>query len=242
MSILPSNLGISGDLPEDWRRKLKELIKLACEHPRNTPQRRRVFNQIIKIIQQSDSLWREGTQYYEDALQKTWLYFALNLCKEQEINTADEPFCSEDCKVIARLNKYLKWRLKDYGIETSEERRKRLYPRVNDDGSLIEPIDMIPAPKSTPNWCDELRIWAETDISGKLRSTCIKGYPEVTCQIIILRRLPPEATWKDIATEFGLPISTLSSFYERKCRPFLREFGQSEGYFSIDGDDQNADR
>jgi hypothetical protein len=60
--------------------------------------------------------------------------------------------------------------------------------------------------------------------------THIAGRPEVNAQVLILRRLPPEASWKELSAEFNLPISTLSSFYQRQCIPRLRKFGESEGY------------
>jgi hypothetical protein len=45
-----------------------------------------------------------------------------------------------------------------------------------------------------------------------------------------LRRLPPETSWEKLSQELGIPISSLSTFYQRKCLPKLRNFGESEGY------------
>jgi hypothetical protein len=58
----------------------------------------------------------------------------------------------------------------------------------------------------------------------------ITNHPEVTAKVLILRRLPPEDSWKSIAAEFNVSIPTLSSFYQRQCLPRLRNFGESEGY------------
>ncbi|MDV2998025.1 MAG: hypothetical protein N4J56_007730 [Chroococcidiopsis sp. SAG 2025] len=67
-----------------------------------------------------------------------------------------------------------------------------------------------------------VRAKIEADESGELRKCHIKKYPQVTAQVLILRRLPPEARWKDLSNEFNAPSTALSTFYERKCRPRLK--------------------
>lgn len=67
-----------------------------------------------------------------------------------------------------------------------------------------------------------VRAAVEADESGELRECRSEKYPAVTAQVLILRRLPPEARWKDLSNEFNAPSSTLSTFYERKCRPRLQ--------------------
>jgi hypothetical protein len=74
-----------------------------------------------------------------------------------------------------------------------------------------------------------LVMWVQTDSEGELRRTCIKGRPDVNCQVLILQRLPPEVSWKELSEEFGLSIPTLSSFYQRQCLPRLRKFAELEG-------------
>jgi hypothetical protein len=78
---------------------------------------------------------------------------------------------------------------------------------------------------------EDLETWAQTDSEGELRRTCIKGRPDVNCQVLILKRLPPEVSWKELSEEFTLSIPTLSSFYQRQCIPRLRKFAESEGLF-----------
>lgn len=68
-----------------------------------------------------------------------------------------------------------------------------------------------------------VRAKIEADESGELRGCHIENHPKVNCQVLILRRLPPEVRWQDLANEFHLPIPTLSSFYQRKCKPRLRK-------------------
>ena len=76
---------------------------------------------------------------------------------------------------------------------------------------------------------EEVRAWAELDETGELRSTHVSNRPDLNCQMLILKRLPPATTWKELAREVNSSVVILSSFYEKQCRPRLRRFGQTEG-------------
>jgi len=177
----------------------------------------------------SGKLWQENTPYYGDALQKTWLYFIRNLC---EANTGAK-YDTQISSVITWLNAYLERRLLDFRINRSQEERQQVNPfsaQEQQSEQEIDPIDNIPAPPDIPPILEITRNWAETDLDGELRRVHIQGYPRVTCQVLILRRLPPETPWEMLAIEFRLPMSTLNSFYRRQCMPRLRKFGESQGY------------
>jgi hypothetical protein len=88
----------------------------------------------------------------------------------------------------------------------------------------------LAAPPDIPPILEQTRHWVETDPSGELQNIHVQNRKEVHCQALLLRRLPPEKSWEEISAEFDLPISTLSSFYQRQCMPRLRNFGQSQGY------------
>jgi hypothetical protein len=94
----------------------------------------------------------------------------------------------------------------------------------------LHPLDQVAAQPDVPPILEEVSRWAEADVNGELQHIHIEGQPDVNCQTLILRRLPPETSWKDLAKEFGLSVSTLSSFYQRQCMPRLRKFGESQGY------------
>lgn len=72
----------------------------------------------------------------------------------------------------------------------------------------------------------------EADPTGELNSIHVKGYPEATIKALMERRLPDtEMKWRTIAEEFGVKnVTTLRSFYNRQCKPRLREFVQQEEY------------
>jgi len=175
-------------------------------------------------------LWRESTEYYEDALQQTWIYFCQNLC---EATTARSAYNPELASVTTWLNSYLKCRLKDGRMQTCEEQTKRIIPSQNQEEAQETATNFwenIASNPDIPPVLEETYSWAEQDLTGELRKVHIKHRPDVTAQILILRRLPPESSWESLSQEFNLSISTLSSFYQRKCIPLLYQFGQSQGY------------
>jgi hypothetical protein len=213
----------------ELEQQLRQLVIEACRHQPGSPQRQRSLTQIIRLT--TPKLWRENTPYYQDALQQTWIYFCRNICEGQ---TAD-PYNPDRGTVITWLNSYLKRRLQDQFIDRQSQLVTKASPhmrqtRSGDPDDLIDPIDNLPANPDIPPILEYVRDWVLQDLTGELRQITITGHPHVTCQELILRRLPPETSWKDLSAEFGLPVSTLSSFYQRQCLPRLRKFGESEGY------------
>ncbi|MEH1943227.1 MAG: sigma-70 family RNA polymerase sigma factor [Nostoc sp.] len=207
---------------------LRRLVSEACEHPSGSPQRQKLLTQIIRLT--ANRLWRESTPYYQDALQQTWLYFCRNVCEGLTGQIYDPTYGS----VITWLNAYLKRRLQDFYINQNREQATTVPLRVRQSisggtGETIDPVDNLPATPQAPPILEDLEIWVKTDSQGELRGTYIKGRPDVNCQVLILRRLPPEVSWKELSEEFGLSIPTLSSFYQRQCLPRLRKFAELEG-------------
>jgi DNA-directed RNA polymerase specialized sigma24 family protein len=209
---------------------LRRLVTEACGHPLGSPQRQKLLTQIIRLT--ANRLWRESTPYYQDALQQTWLYFCRNVCDGLTGQTYDPDYGS----VITWLNAYLKRRLQDFYTKQNREQATTVPIRVRQSTSggtseTIDPIDNLPAAPQAPPILEELETWARKDSEGELCRTSIKGRPDVNCQVLILKRLPPEVSWKELSEEFDLSIPTLSSFYQRQCIPRLRKFAESEGLF-----------
>jgi hypothetical protein len=202
--------------------RILELVTTACKHPPGHPVRQKNFTQAIRLL--SKKLWKENTPYYQDALQQTWLHFCKNVC------TAYDPNHEKHASIATWLNKYLKFRLKDGYLGQRQELSTRAQPRLDEDGKPIDPFDAIPGCDGyvEPLW-EKVRAWAEEDATGELSRLHIEGQPRVTCQVLILRRLLSESSWKELSQEFGIAIPTLSSFYRRQCMPRLRDFGGLEG-------------
>lgn len=208
--------------------QLKYLAAQACETLPGSQERQEILTEIIRLAK--NRLWKETTSYYQEALQQTWLYLCRNICS----NTTGKAYDPNKGSVISWLNTYLKYRLQDFYLQQRWEQAITVVlevPECDEDSSeIIEPLDTLPATPQAPLILENLQIWVQTDSDGELRSTHIKGYPQVNCQVLILKRLPPEVSWKELSEEFGLPIATLSSFYQRQCLPRLRKFAQLEGW------------
>ena len=206
--------------------QLRQLVVETCRHPLGSLERQQGLTKLIRLIEQSKKLWQEDTPYYQDALQQTWIYFCQNLC---EANTAQR-YDPNRSSAITWLNRYLKWRLQDFRLANQAEKVRTTKGKIFDRENTTDPIENVAASPDIPPILENTRKWAQTDPTGELRSIHIQDYPAVTCQVLILRRLPPETSWKELSAEFGISVSTLSNFYRRQCLPRLRKFGESEGY------------
>lgn len=208
--------------------QLRKIVVQACSHQPGSPARQKYLTKIIRQI--THKLWKERTAYYQDALQQTWIYFCQNIC---EGNTG-EPYNSSRGSVITWLNFYLKRRLQDFYIDEQKQKAKTAKLQTNPSDTsperLLNPIENLPASPDIPTLLEDITQWVEFDLDGELRSIHLLNQPAITAQVLILRRLPPEASWKDLSEEFNVSVSTLSSFYQRQCLPRLRKFGENEGY------------
>lgn len=206
--------------------QLRELVLEARQYPAGHLKRRQCLTQMVRLIDKSHKLWHEHTPYYEDALQQTWVYFCQNICEPG----TGEQYDPERSSVITWLNRYLKWRLQDCRI--NQQKHLARYSSVA-PGAINKNPDItenLAAPPDTPPILETTRQWVESDPESTLRSVHIQNRPDVNCQTLLMRRLPPEQSWEKISAEFSLPISTLSSFYQRQCMPRLRNFGETQGY------------
>ncbi|NEO30907.1 MAG: sigma-70 family RNA polymerase sigma factor [Symploca sp. SIO3C6] len=209
--------------------RLRQLVEQACSHRPGSAERQKNLTKIIRLV--TGKLWKENTPYYQDALQQTWIYFCQNLCEGKTGKAYDYTRGS----IATWLNFYLKRRLQDFRIEEQRRQAKQATQQLYTSSSSqttqnLDPVENLAAQPDIPPLLEEVKAWIETDPHGELRQTHITNRRDVTCQVLLKRRLPPEASWKTLAEEFKLPISTLSSFYQRQCLPRLRKFGQSEGY------------
>ncbi|BAZ21185.1 hypothetical protein NIES4073_20630 [Kalymmatonema gypsitolerans NIES-4073] len=204
---------------EDLHQKLREMVAAACEHPPGSLKRQQLLNQLVYQMQQSGRIWRGwgsvSDEDYEDALQQTWLWFCQNLSQ----------YNSEKGGVINWFNIHLKGRLLDIHRRIAQQQATR----VTYFDQELDFIDNLPALGKAQPILEETLEWIKTQ--GTLRSLHLCSCPQINCQVLLLRRLPPEEkTWHEIAREFGVAAVTLSSFYRRKCFPCLLAFGRLQAY------------
>jgi len=213
-------------LVQEIEEQIIQLVAEACKHKPGSNGRQRVLTQIIRLIIKSGKLWKDSSPYYEDALQQTWIYFCRNLCE----STTGDKYDPNRGSPITWLNAYLKRRLQDGHIEANFNQAQSAVMKIWATDKLVDLMETLEAPPDIPPILETTRRWAWADPDGELRRIHIQERPDVTCQVLILQRLPPEIQWEKLSTEFGLAVPTLSSFYQRQCLPRLREFGKSQGY------------
>ncbi|MDY6937068.1 MAG: sigma-70 family RNA polymerase sigma factor [Cyanobacteriota bacterium] len=211
---------------ESIEKQLARLVAETCEYPPGSLKRRQSFNRLVRAIIHSDKLWRQNVPYYADALQQTWLYLCRNLCQA----TTGAQYDPQKSQVTTWLNQYLKRRLQDFYL--AARNRQEQPATTHQIGFASNSIENLPAPPAIPPILEETRNWVLADADGELSRIHIKGRPDLTCQVLILRRLPPQTDWKTLERELSCSYSTLANFYQRQCLPRLRQFGKDRGYLS----------
>jgi hypothetical protein len=215
---------------DELEAKILQLIQETCQHPSGSLARQKGLNQIILLIQKTGKLLRgTGIPDAEEALQETWWFFCRNLC---EATSAKEPYNPDKSSVITWINNYLSYRLQDKRISYYEQKSK--FDFFLEENEQIDPANLIPAPTEPRPILNEIQEWLKTN-SSELKRIHIRNRPDVNSYILITRRLPPEKSWLDLSVEFGIPVATLSNFYQRQCFPRLLNFGKSQAYFDSEG-------
>ncbi|MFN6156809.1 sigma-70 family RNA polymerase sigma factor [Anabaena sp. AL09] len=215
---------------DELEAKILQLIQQTCQHPSGSIARQKGLNQIILLIQKTGKLLRgTGIPDAEEALQETWWFFCRNLC---EATSAKEPYNPDKSSVITWINNYFSYRLQDKRISYYEQKSK--FDFFLEENEQIDPASLIPAPTEPRPILNEIQEWLKTN-SSELKRIHIRNRPDVNSYILITRRLPPEKSWLDLSVEFGIPVATLSNFYQRQCFPRLLNFGKSQAYFDSEG-------
>jgi hypothetical protein len=217
---------------QDLDALLLKFYEEACQHPPRSLQRRRILNHMVALIVKSKRLWYERCDVYEDALQDSLVFFCRNLCEPD----TGKPYDPSRAKIITWVNFYLKWRIHQLMMR-QEGRPGRVSPWRGENGEMIDPLDLVPAPEPTPSVLDAILEWVQTDPTGMLHSTHLRERPHVNCQFLLLRRLPPETHWQKIADEVNarfpkqpkVGIAALSTLYRRKCLPMLKDYLDAQG-------------
>lgn len=211
---------------DEFDAQLRELVAKTCKHANGSIERQHGLTAIVRMVVKSGKLWKDYSPYYEDALQKTWLYFCRNLC---EAHTGEQ-YDPKRSSVITWLNAYLRRRLQDFWIQQQEDLTNRIPQLDVESDEAVDQIASLAAPPDIPPILEMTRNWAQTDLDGELSRVHIQGHPQVSCQVLILQRLPPETSWELLSEKYNISVSTLTSFYRRQCIPRLRKFGEIQGY------------
>ncbi|MDJ0708680.1 MAG: sigma-70 family RNA polymerase sigma factor [Leptolyngbyaceae cyanobacterium MO_188.B28] len=210
----------------ELNQKLCQLIAEASQYPLKSLERQQRISEVHRLVMKSGKLWREGSSYYTDALQEMWEY----CCQHPETY---DPTVKQ---VITWLDDYLKKRLRRYRDARYRQQQRLLVVLESEKGKITDAVDTLSAPPDIQPTLDIWQAtldWARTDPDGTLRRTIFRKRPAINGRALILRRLPPDTPWADIAAEFKLnpaEAKDLPKFYHRKCLPLLRKFALSQGF------------
>jgi|GEM_PF-1356782 len=237
---------------DDLDQQLRQLIEQACKLQQEADQlpvnsrkrrellrtRRHLLNEIIYKMQQSGEIKRDGNEHYEEALQRTWIWFSKNFCKFNP-EKAQNP---EEATVIGwfKLNLY-NYKLKDVYTEVVKERKRLYNPLSNQDDTQSDILNNLADHHPSDPWLlsREIRQWLKENKPELCRIRLRDRSEDVNCYILLWYRLPQKEndgrvkTWKELEAGFGVSDSTLIDFWNRECFPRLLNFGQSKGWINV---------
>ncbi|OCQ95509.1 hypothetical protein BCD67_09760 [Oscillatoriales cyanobacterium USR001] len=197
--------------PEQSRLQDEELKKLAIEaqrHPVKSKQRQIALTKLINKIRKSGRFARPrqrefGERYeeiYGEAIQKLMLYICENIDKYQP----------ERGPVIRWVNIYLIKRFFNQAISEIIGSSDIKQESILDDSNLRQP-EKIPLPS------EMILDYLENDPEQLCQNLRHSKYPQLNFQTLARERILGKK-WKNIAAELGIPLSTLSDFYQTSLK------------------------
>lgn len=198
--------------------QLKKLALFAQQHLKGSKERRIALTQIISTIWLSGKLCHPYSgqflinyeDIYEEAVQNLFFY----LCQDDNINKY-EP---ERGEFITWVNVLLSKRFFPEAIP-------KIIGKKNEISLEKSHIENISSTESLSIF-EQIIQCIEDDPEGIFIKEHIKNRPEVNFQSIAKRRYSG-VSWKDIAAEWGIGITTLNTFFQRcvkKFAPKLKEY------------------
>lgn len=206
-------------------KQLATLAQVAQSHPPRSRERQRSLTRLMIQLHQSKKLLRPQRhlfqgfyeEVYAEALQRLNIY----ICDRIETYSPDKG------TVLQWVNFLLSRR---FFNEASREFLPVL-PRGLDPKTVkrltLDDLDhYMVLNVNDPNHqslAQQVYRYIDHDPRGVFQSTYIADYPQATFQAIALRRLDGYS-WQEISQEWSMPISTLSSFYQRCLKKFTDQF------------------
>ncbi len=83
----------------------------------------------------------------------------------------------------------------------------------------LSDLEQIITPVNSPSLAESLVEYIKQDPDKLFTQSFIKGNPDANFRTIALARIAGQS-WQEMAQQFDLSVSTLSSFYRRSCRRF----------------------
>lgn len=183
--------------------ELKMIAIEAQRHPPKSKERRKALTKLVAKILKSGRLCHPyqgqfGDRYeeiYEEAVQKLMVYICENIHR----------YNPEISPVMRWVNFYLSTRFFNQAIPEI----------IGSPDVRIEPIDdnNIEQPEKPPLVSEILWEYLETDPEQLCQNLRHAKHPQVNFQVLAMRRIRGDK-WKTISADLGVPVSTLSDFYQ----------------------------
>lgn len=198
-----------------------QLKKLAIEvqrHPPYTELRQYALGELIEAIRLSGRLCHPhrasfSPQFYDllydEAVNKTLTYVCRKI-DNYDPERGDKKFMN-----------WVNFRLERVFIESAHEFRE---PNTRDLSSLTE-LEKIVQPEEPLSLLEMVRECLEENAENIFKQAHIKNRPDANFRFIALARISGKS-WEEISAELGIPLPTLSSFFQRSCEKFRSKFRQ----------------
>ncbi len=199
-----------------------QLKRLAIEAQRHSPQteaRQHTLGQLVEAIRLSGKLSRPHQAtfsppfyalIYEEAVNRTLTYVCRSIDR-YDPERGEKKFMSW---VNFRLDRTILDCRREFNAVTHQE-----LPTLAELETFAQP-----EPLASP--AEQLRDYIERDPDQVLQQSHVKNRPDANFRSIALARFVHERSWADLSAEFGIPIPTLSSFFQRRCQEFIPLFEQ----------------
>ena len=218
---------------EQLNQQLQQLLEAAknqkslsldrAERARQLVKQRIAKNRLITTIMQSGKLSKQGKwrflsnfeDIYNEALQQTFLEIW------QKIDSYKPEYA-----VMAWVNQIFNWRFQDL-VNREQQRGMTNIPK-GQERTKVRSLDELTREignEEDISEIDQLKEIIKADTEQYLRNETIKGYPDASLQVIILMLLDGKK-WREIADELNVPLSSASSFYQRRLHkiiPYLKK-------------------
>lgn len=202
---------------DELNRQLQVLVLTAQRYPHLTKERQTALRQLVNLILKSGRLCRPQKgkfsgayeDIYAEALQELLLYLCQNIDK----------YCPERGAVMTWVNMLLERRF-------FREAIPKVLGKPNLKRVCLSDLENLAAPEASPSLRETLKEVIEADPENLFQSAHIRDHPNASFQALLKRRLSGQS-WEAIAAEFGISVSTASSFYSRGLDKFhskLKEY------------------
>ena len=196
----------------------KHLPTDKAQQAKPLAQQRIAKNRLIMAIMQSGKVgqqrkWRSLPNFediYNEALQQTFLEIW------QKLDSYNPQYA-----VMAWVNQIFNWRFQD--LVNKEQKRgltniskTQELPKVRSLEELTRDIGN----EEEISEEEQLKELVKSDPEQYLQNETIKGYPHVSLQVIILMLLDGKK-WREISDELNVPLSSASSFYQRRLHKIV---------------------